>query len=121
MERLVLERVRLDAQLLGVRVDVGERDPRRLLHHVAELTREDELVAVAAVHRRRLDEEDVATRSGDRESRRDPRHRRPLRGLLEELLAAERVAHDIELDRDRRLGLPGRYARRRLAENRAEL
>ena len=80
-------------RLAGVDADAGESDPRRLLHHVAELPGQDE--AVAALHRGRLDEEDVAAGPGHREPRRDARHRRALRGLLEEPLAAERVAHGV--------------------------
>src|SRR5919204_605052 len=44
---LALEGVRVDAQLVGVGAHVGERDPRRLIHHVAELAGQDQpLVAV---------------------------------------------------------------------------
>ncbi len=56
-----------EPELLGVAADVGERDPRRLLHHVAELAGEHE--ALLAGHRGRLDEEHVAAGAGDREAR----------------------------------------------------
>ena len=87
-------------ELVRVAAHVGERDPRRLLHHVAQLAGEHE--AVLALHLRRLDEQHVAADAGDREARGHARHRRAHRRLLEHLLAAERVAHDApSVDRDR--------------------
>src|SRR3954451_21926174 len=91
--------------MVGVRPHIRERDPGRFLHHVAELSGEHE--PVLALHRRRLDEEDVAARAGHREAGRDAWHRRALRRLLVEPLAAERLAHELEVDRDRRLELVG--------------
>ena len=44
------------------------RDPRRLLHHVAELTGEHDAAVAAGRHRRGLDEEDLAAGAGDRET-----------------------------------------------------
>ena len=56
-----------------MRADGGECDLRRLLHHVAELAGEHELLA--ARDARRLDEEHVAADAGDREPGRDTRAR----------------------------------------------
>ena len=100
---------------LGVRAHVGERDPRRLLHDVAELAgqrraRRSPFIAVG------LDEQDVAAGAGHGEAGRDAGHRGALGRLLEELLPAERVAHGVEVDRDRRLGRrPTRSASRSCA------
>ena len=105
---------------LGVRAHVGERDARRLLHHVAELPGEDEPVLLAG-HRGGLDEEDVAARAGHGQAGRHPGDRGPLGRLLEELLPAERVADDVQVDRHRRLDLPGGDPRRGLAQHLAEL
>ena len=76
---------------VGVAAHVGERDPRRLLHHVAELAGEHE--ALLAGHRGRLDEEHVAAGAGHREAGRHAGHGRALDRLLEEALAPEAVAH----------------------------
>src|SRR5262249_61097072 len=91
VERAALEAVLGDAELTCARPQPGERDACGLLHHVAELAGEDE--RVAALHRCRLDEEDVPACAGDGQSGRDTRNRRPLRGLAEELLTSERIAH----------------------------
>ena len=48
-------------------------------------------------------------------------HRGAQRRLLEDLLAAERVAHDVCVDRDRHVDRLGGYPRRRLAQDRPEL
>ena len=84
---LPLEGLGRNAQLLAVRPDVGEGDPRRLLHHVAELAGEDQ--ALVAVHRGRLDEEDVSAGAGHGQAGRDPRDRGALDRLLEDLLPAQ--------------------------------
>ena len=68
-----LERVLVDAQPVRPGAQRGERDLRRLLHHVAELAGEDELLA--ALRRGCLDEEDVAARARSRQAR----SRRPAR------------------------------------------
>ena len=77
--------------------------------------------AVRAVHRGRLDEEDVAARAGHGKTCGDTGDRRPVRRLLEELLAAERVPHDLHVDLDGRLDLARGDARRGLAQDGAEL
>ena len=96
-----------------------QRDLRRLLHHVAELTGQGQ--AGLAVHHRRLDEQHVTAGTGDREPRRDARRRRALRGLGEELRPAEQRADVVGVDDDRRLGVAGRDLRRDLAQHLAEL
>ena len=83
--------------------DIGEGDPCRLLHHVAELSGEDQ--ALVAIHRGRLDEEHIAAGAGDREAGGDTGDRGALDRLLEEALPAECVA-----DRARRRSSIGRSA-----------
>ena len=62
------------AELLGVGPHERQRDLRRLRHHVAELA--GHLHAGLAVHRGDLDREHVATGARDRETGREPGHRR---------------------------------------------
>ena len=62
VDRLLAERVRIDPELLGPGSHIGEPGPCRLLHHVAELPGEDDLVL--ALHAGRLDLHDVAARVG---------------------------------------------------------
>ena len=119
MELAVLEAVLGDAELIGVAADVGERDPRRLLHHVAELPGEHE--ALLARHRGRLDEEHVAAGARHRQAGRHARDRRALDRLLEEALAPERLAHGLDVDRHRRLHFAAGEARGRLSQQLAEL
>ena len=73
---------------------------RRLLHDVAELTGQDQAVSAraAALHRGGLDEQHVSAGAGDGQSGGDARRRGARGGLLEELLAPERVAHDVHVD-----------------------
>ena len=101
-----------------MRAHVGERDPRRLLHHVAELPGQDQ--ALVALHRGRLDEEDVAAGAGHGQPGRDAGDRGALDRLLEEALAAERVAQRLGVEHDRRLGLAGGDPRRRPAQQLAQ-
>src|SRR5207248_6444053 len=86
---------------------------------VAEPAGEDE--RLAARHRRRLDEQDVAAGPGHGEAGGDTGHGRPLRGLPVEALAAERVADSRLVDDDGRRDLLGGDLRRRLAQELAEL
>src|SRR5215218_4619137 len=55
----------VSAVVIGVPAHVGERDARGLLHHVAELAGEHQVLL--ALHARRLDEEDVAADAGHRQ------------------------------------------------------
>ena len=103
VERL-LERVLLDPELLGAGAKRRESDLHRLLHHVAELAGEDELVALRGG---RLDEEDVAARAGDGEPGRDAGDRGAVGRLAVELLPSERVADLFEAELDGRLDLAG--------------
>src|SRR5581483_9476775 len=119
VERATVELRLVDPELVLVRADPGERDPRRLLHHVAKLSGQDE--AVVSLHRGRLDEEDVPAGPGDRQSGRDTGPGRPLGGLLIEALPAESVAHELEVDGDRRPDLARGDPRRRLAQQLPEL
>ena len=59
---------------LGVRAHPGERGLGGLAHHVAELAGEPQPHALAAGHRRGLDEEDVAAVAGAREADDDAGH-----------------------------------------------
>ena len=65
--RPLVESVGRDVELVGVRAHVRERDPRRLLHDVAELSGEREPV-LPARPRGRLDEQNVAPGAGDGEA-----------------------------------------------------
>ena len=67
VEAPLVQRVRVDAERIGVRPDVAHRDLRRLLHDVAELTGQGQ--AGLAGQAGRLHEEHVATGAGDRETR----------------------------------------------------
>ena len=62
----------VDAELVGVRPHVRQRDVRRLLHHVTELSGQRELAVSSRVARqaegRRLDDEHVAAGAGDGEA-----------------------------------------------------
>ena len=105
VERLALQLLVRDVELVAVRTNPRERDLRRLLHHVAELAGEDE--PALAVHVRRLDEEHVAAGAGHGKAGRDTGHGGPLGGLLPEALAAEGLAHQRLVDRDRRISFAG--------------
>jgi hypothetical protein len=116
----VVELVRVDAELVGVRTDIRQRDAGRLLHDVPELAGENQAF-VGSLHGGRLDEENVAAGAGDGKARSDPRNGCSLSGLLEELLSAERVAHDLHVDGNGHLDLLRDDARRGLSEDRPEL
>src|SRR3954469_16867150 len=120
VELAVLERVLGDAELPRVRAHVGQRDPRRLLHHVAELAGERQ-AAGRALHVVGLDEQHVAAGAGHGQAGRDAGDRGARGRLLEDLLAAERVADGVEVDDDRGRGAGRRGARRGRAQQRAEL
>src|SRR5690606_13267760 len=68
------ERLRPKPQALGVGAHPRERRLGRLLHHVAELAGEAQPHVLAARHRSRLDEQDVAARVRAREAH----HQAPL-------------------------------------------
>ena len=63
---LLLEDGRVDPELLGPCPDVAQPGARRLLHHVAQLAGQDEVVL--AVHPSRLDLHDVATGVADHQA-----------------------------------------------------
>ncbi len=92
-ERLV------DAERSGAVLDDRERRLRALLHHVAELARENE-PAVAA-DARCLDEEDVAADRRPGEPGRDARHARAHRHLVLELQRPEHGRKLVLADADR--------------------
>ena len=98
----LLDRRGLDAELLGVRAHVGQRDLRRLLHHVPELTGQRQASAVSVGRRRRgcLDEQHIAADSGHGEAGRHARHRGAGRDLVVERRLAEELTHPIGRDLD---------------------
>ncbi len=63
MEMLILEGGRVDAKLSSVRTDVGQRDPYRFLHDIAELA--GECQAFIAIHMCSFDEQHVTTNARD--------------------------------------------------------
>ena len=89
----------VDAEPIGVSAHIGERDPCRLLHDVAELAGQDE--ALLALHRGCLDEQHVAARAGHGQACRHARDRGALGRLLEEALPPEGVADLVRADLDR--------------------
>ena len=91
---LAIQRRRVDAELLGVRADVGQRDLRGLLHHVAELT--GQLQAGLTLVGPGLDVEHIAAEAGDGKAGRHAGHRRALGRLRGEPRTAE-VADEIRL------------------------
>ena len=120
MELAIGEGAVLDADLIGVAAHVGQRDARRFLHHVAELTRQHQAAALAG-HRRTLDEEHVAAGAGDRQAGGDAGHRRPRRRLLLELRPSERLLHRRLIDDDLLRLVAQGHPRRGLAQHLAQL
>ena len=95
----VLVERRIDAVARRVRAEPGERRPRRLLHHVAEVPGERQ--AAAALHARRFDEQDLAAGGRPREADRDPGILRAVLDLLvEERRRAEHLDDDVRRDDD---------------------
>ena len=111
---------RFDPELRRVRSDERQRDLRRLLHHVAELTGEGQPLALVLA--RCLDEQDVPTRAGHGEPCRDAGDRRAFRHLLErEALAAQVAPHVFAVNDDRSRCIAGGELGRDLAEGLAQL
>src|SRR4051812_23405018 len=94
VERAVLEDIVVEPVVGRPRTHRREGDLCGLLHHVAELAGEYELLA--ARDARRLDEQDVSTDAGDRKAGGDAWNCRALRRLAEEALPSERVPDDVE-------------------------
>ena len=67
VQRVLLERLALDAQLIGVRADPREAGSRRLAHDLAQLAGEDEVLL--ARHPGDLDRDDVAADLGHDQAR----------------------------------------------------
>ena len=115
----VLEEVGVDAVLAALRPEPRERRPRRLLHHLAELTGERQ--RAVAGHARRLDEEHVAAGRRPGQADRDARILGALLHLLvEEPRRAEHLDDHVGRDGDRRLVALGAPPRR-LPAQRADL
>ncbi len=116
--------VGVDAELLGVRAHVRQRDRRRLLHDVAQLTGEGQALTGpgSARHRGGLDEQDVAAHAGDGQAGRHARDRRALGRLEEELRPAQPAPHALGVvDHDGRRALAARDRRGDLAQQLAQL
>ena len=113
---LAVQRRQVDPELLGVRADVGERDLRGLLHHVAELA--GELQARLAVVGSGFDVEHIATEAGDGKAGGHARHRGALGRFRGEPRTAK-VANEIRLVDRQRLGI-FRQLRRGLAQRLGE-
>ena len=105
-------RLRIDAELAGVRAHVVEGDLCRLLHHVAELTgqRESRLGVGPGRERRRLDEQDVASGAGDGEAGGHAGQLGAIGDVVDELRPSEPLAQLAGRDIGHRLtsGDPGR-------------
>ncbi len=97
MDRVV-QLFRRDAQLTGVRPDVGEGDLRGLLHHVAELAGHGQPALVAG-QQGRLDVEHVAAHPGHGQAGGDAGNSRTLRGLRGEPGTPDQVLQVGGLDR----------------------
>ena len=93
--------IRGDPELARVRADPGQRSLGRLLHHVAELSGEREVMG--PLHARGLDEEQIAAGRRPREPGHHAGHPRPLLQLLVlEARDAKIRRHGIRCDRRRR-------------------
>ncbi len=86
----VLQVADRELQLRAVRPEERQSDPGRLLHHVAELSGEGHAgLTRLRIGQRGLDEQYVATRSGDRQAGGHAGHRGPALGLAEARLRGE--------------------------------
>ena len=101
---LAVQRFRVDSEFDSVAADVGQRDLRRFLHHVTQLT--GQLQARLTVDCPGLDVEHIAAQARHRQSGRHPRHRGTFGGFRREARTAK-VANQIRLvDHDRfRVGI----------------
>ena len=116
----LVEELRREAEFGRVRANVADRRARRLLHDVAQLAGEDQVV-MARRQQARLDEQDVAASLGPRDTGRDARPRHAERDFAMEPRRAEVVGqiggvHGRPLSRR-----SGGDARRDLARDRANL
>ncbi len=115
-----MSRPGFDPELRRVRADERQGDLRRFLHHVAELPGQGQPLALVLT--RGLDEQDVPTRAGHGEARRDARDRGPFGHLFEgEALAAQIAPHVVAVDDDRSHRVARGELRRDLAEGLAQL
>ena len=119
VETTLLEGVGGETQVVCVGADVREGDLRRFLHHVAQLTGDGQPRLTG--HRRRLDEQHVATGAGNGQAGGHAGHSRAIRRLQEEPRAAEIGADVVAVDADRRLGVARRQTGGGLAQHLAEL
>ena len=100
---------------LRVRPDPREGGLGRLPHHVAELPGEAQTHALAAGPGGGLDEQDVAPVRGGGQAHRDARHLGAFGGLGQVGRRAQRLAHEVGVDRERRGARVGGDAGRHLA------
>ena len=100
VEIVLRQEIARDPEFLGTRPDVAQGRAGRLLHHVAELAREND-VLVSAWKQGRFDEEDVAAGFRPGDAGRDARPRRAERDLFPEARGSEIGVNLVAID-DRR-------------------
>ena len=116
-----VEELGRDAQLRGLGADKADGRARRLLHHIPELTGEDQIV-VPRRQQAGFDEEHVAAGFGPRHARRHARPRDPERDFLVEARRPEIIGHVRGLDAHLfAASIPGDYPRRDLSGDGADL
>src|SRR5687767_2844988 len=94
---MLCEEVRWDSQLAGTCAQVAQGRPRRFLHHVAELARENN-VLVSARKQGRFDEKYVAPGLGPGDAGRHPGPRHAEGDFLLEPRRTEVIVHLIAVD-----------------------
>src|SRR5262249_50529828 len=83
----LFEQVRVDVEILGARLHQGQGCLGALLHDVAKLSSQDELVSTG--HSCGLDKQDIATNGRPSEPGRNPRQARPHRNYVFEFSRAK--------------------------------
>jgi hypothetical protein len=95
---VLLEHGSIHAELVEPTLREAHRGLSTLLHHVAELARENELAF--ARHERGLDEQDVAADGSPGEARRNAGHARAQLHLVLEVARPQDAVHVVGVDRD---------------------
>ena len=91
MNITLLEEAGINAQRLGPCPHIGERNVRRLLHHITQLTGQGQ--AATAGHTACLDKEDIAADRGDSQAGHDTRCLGPFGGFKKVALFAQQLGH----------------------------
>src|SRR5712691_11257798 len=97
VEIVFREEIARDPKLLGARPDVAQGRAGRLLHYIAELAREND-VLVSAWKQGRFDEKDIAAGFGPGHAGGDARPRRAERDFLPEARRPQVIVHLIAID-----------------------